>query len=129
MVLKESTGSKKNCRAFFKSNYCPYGTRCQYRHEHRIIEQITRYHNTTNLIVYERLYDCSKDQSAFVNNFDSKVAKLPVFTKIHELGEKSEKEKLNNSGESLNESTDCAESSGGFISDSEMTISQYYLQD
>ena len=52
-----------------------------------------------------------------------------MFAKIHELGEKSESDKLSSSSEALNESTDCAESSGGFISDGEVTVSQYYLQD
>ena len=64
-----------------------------------------------------------------MNKFDSGASKLPVFAKIHELGEKSESDKLSSSSEALNESTDCAESSGGFISDGEVTVSQYYLQD
>ena len=92
-----------------------------------MIEQIIRYHNTSRLIVYERLFTNSKDQSSFVNKFETGAPKLSIFTKIHAEGDKKASEKLNTSSESLTESTDCADSNSGYISENEMTISQYYL--
>ena len=79
------------------------------------------------MIVYERLFTSSKDQSSFINKFETGAPKLSIFKKIHAEGDKIASEKLNTSSESLTESTDCADSNSGYISENEMTISQYYL--
>ena len=79
------------------------------------------------MIVYERLYTYSKDQSRFIHTFETGASKLPIFKEIHAEGDKEASDKLNASIESLIESTDCADSSNGSISENEMTISLDYL--
>ena len=81
------------------------------------------------MIVYERLFTNSKEQSVFINEFETGAPRLPIFRKIHADGDMKASEKLNTSSESLSESTDCADSSSGSISESEMTISLEYLLD
>ena len=76
--------------------------------------------------MYERLFNNSKDQSRFINSFETGVPRLPIFGQIHAKGDMKASEKLNTSSESLTESTDCADSNSGYISESEMSISQYY---
>ena len=33
----------QNCRAFHKDKYCPYGSRCVFRHEYRSFQKIHRH--------------------------------------------------------------------------------------
>ena len=69
----------KNCKDFFKNGYCAYGDKCLYRHEHRVMDQIARYRHNSNLSVYQSLFVNSKDQSRFIDDFETEAQKLPIF--------------------------------------------------
>ena len=74
---------EKNCKTYFATGVCPYGVRCQFKHEHRHMNQIKRYSNVVRLITYESLFTTSKDQSDFIGSYETGVRKLPIFESIH----------------------------------------------
>ena len=75
----------KNCRVFYKEKVCLYGSRCNFRHEHKRYDQILRHYYTPKLYALESLFHYSKDQSAFVEAFESGIKRLDVFKNIHKL--------------------------------------------
>lgn len=60
-----------------------YGSRCMFRHEHRNYNQIMRHYYGVQIYTLESLYETSKDQTNFVNTFETDVRKLSVFDEIH----------------------------------------------
>ena len=73
----------KNCRVFYKEKVCLYGSRCNFRHEHKRYDQILRHYYTPKLYTLESLFHYSKDQAAFVETFESGLKRLDVFKDIH----------------------------------------------
>jgi len=47
----------KNCRTFYHTKQCMYGTRCMFRHEHRNIKQLHRHYYTPQIYVLETLFN------------------------------------------------------------------------
>ena len=72
----------KNCKQFNSIGHCDVGDLCSYRHEHRNIEQIKRYHYQVKLYTLESLFTNSKDKVDFVDSYESDGRKLPVFATI-----------------------------------------------
>ena len=73
----------KNCRTFYKTKICNYGSRCMFRHEHRHYNQIMRHYYIAKLYTQESLFMYSKDRAEFVNSYNSGLRKLPIFESIH----------------------------------------------
>lgn len=90
-----------NCRTFYKTSMCNFGSKCMFRHEHRYIVQLHRHYYTPHLYVYESLFASSMDQARFIRNYQTKIARLPVFEQIHAQFDPSDDE-----GNSTDEATE-----------------------
>ena len=72
-----------NCRAFYLTKECMFGEECKWRHEHRNFGQIARHYYTTKVYTLESLYSYHKDQSDFLDRYESDASRLSVFKTIH----------------------------------------------
>ena len=72
----------QNCRAFYRTNSCMNGDRCNFRHEHRDFKGLARHYYTTKLYTLESLFSNSKDQEKFVNDFETDASRLPFLKAI-----------------------------------------------
>ena len=72
-----------NCRIFYKTGICDFGSECMFRHEHRAIFQLHRHYYTPHMYALESLFTSSMDQARFIEEYESAPAALPVFKEIH----------------------------------------------
>ena len=66
---------------------------CTFRHEYKKFQQLLRHYYVVKLYCLESLYQYSVDQHSFVNEFESGVAKLPIFEAIHNAHSDYEQDK------------------------------------
>ena len=79
-----------NCRTFYKTSTCNFGEKCMFRHEHRAMFQLHRHYYTPHLYALESFFSCSKDQTRFLEEYESVPETLPIFKEIHAQFEPSE---------------------------------------
>lgn len=75
-----------NCREFSREKYCPLGSKCIFRHEHRTMQQLHRHYYTSHIYTYESLYESRPSEQAkrtFAEEFVPATTRLPIFDEIH----------------------------------------------
>ena len=75
----------KNCRTFYQTKQCMYGTTCMFRHEHRSFKQLHRHYYTPNLNIFEMLFTTAPSKRVFLKAYKPSTARLEVFANIHDM--------------------------------------------
>jgi len=72
----------KNCRTFFETKQCMYGSECIFRHEYRTLKNLHRHYYTPQLYKLETLNQNALRKGGLLRKYEPTTRRLRAFERI-----------------------------------------------